>query len=204
MGLREKRKAETRERIVKAAIECFTEHGFNGASTRDIAKSAGVGQGLVTYHFESKEVLWKTAVTQVYESLPTPPSFDADSVKTKADAKAALMVYLRQFADNCLNGPNMPMFLYHQGSQPDEKLSWMLDEHLMPSLESLRPLYEAALQVKAIKPIPFINFSFSLLAVVNTHFALHNVYQHISGEDPKDATTADKLLQTILDMMTVD
>ena len=58
--------------------------------------------------------------------------------------------------------------------------------------------------IKAIKPIPFINFSFSLLAVVNTHFALHNVYQHISGEDPKDAATADKLLQTILDMMTED
>lgn len=202
MGLREKRKAETRERIVKAAIDCFTEHGFNGASTRDIAKAAGVGQGLVTYHFESKEALWKIAVSQVYDSIPTPPPFDPDSVKTKQDAKTALLAYLRKFAEDCLNGPNVAMFLYHQGSQPDDKLSWMLDEHLTPSLEHMRPLYDAALRVKAIKPIPFINFSFSVLAVVNTHFALHNVYQHISGEDPKDASTADKLLQTILEMLT--
>src|ERR1700761_9220829 len=59
----------TRDRIVAAAVELFSERSFDGASTRDIATAAGVTQPLVTYHFHSKEELWQAAVDSLFAHL---------------------------------------------------------------------------------------------------------------------------------------
>ena len=46
-----------RARIRDAALEQFGIHGFDGATIRGIAASAGVSPGLVQHHFRSKEAL---------------------------------------------------------------------------------------------------------------------------------------------------
>ena len=42
---------DTRERILRAALEAFSEYGFEGATTRDIAARAGVPLGLLPSPF---------------------------------------------------------------------------------------------------------------------------------------------------------
>ena len=68
---RAQQREETRERIVEAAIECFAERGFRGASTREIARRAGTNQGLITYHFRSKDELWRAAADRIFGPLQT-------------------------------------------------------------------------------------------------------------------------------------
>jgi TetR/AcrR family transcriptional regulator, regulator of cefoperazone and chloramphenicol sensitivity len=46
---------ETRARIIAAAMTLFGERGFEGASTRDIAASAGVNAPALQYYFDNKE-----------------------------------------------------------------------------------------------------------------------------------------------------
>jgi AcrR family transcriptional regulator len=53
---------ETRRRIIGAAIELFGEHGFEGASTRDIAARAGVNAPALQYYFENKEGVYRACV----------------------------------------------------------------------------------------------------------------------------------------------
>jgi AcrR family transcriptional regulator len=74
--------AASKDRILHAAEQEFTTKGFNGASTRDIAATAGVAQALIHYHFNSKRALflamvqrrahiscmaWETALAQLPE-----------------------------------------------------------------------------------------------------------------------------------------
>jgi AcrR family transcriptional regulator len=49
---------ETRSRIITAAMMLFGERGYEGASTRDIAASAGVNAPALRYYFENKEGLY--------------------------------------------------------------------------------------------------------------------------------------------------
>src|SRR4051794_8205845 len=56
------RAIDTRERILAAALAEFAEHGFAGASPRAGATAAGVQHPLVSYHFESKEGLWRAVL----------------------------------------------------------------------------------------------------------------------------------------------
>lgn len=52
--------AETKERIEAAAVSVFVQKGVEGASVRDIAEVAGISQGAMYVHFDSKEELaWK-------------------------------------------------------------------------------------------------------------------------------------------------
>ncbi|HZD25745.1 MAG TPA: helix-turn-helix domain-containing protein, partial [Alphaproteobacteria bacterium] len=49
------RRARRHREIMDAAAAVFSEKGFHGASTRDIAERVGLRQGSLYYHFPSKE-----------------------------------------------------------------------------------------------------------------------------------------------------
>lgn len=51
------RGAETRAQLVEAALDVFGRLGFEGASTREIARAAGANLAAIAYHFGSKEAL---------------------------------------------------------------------------------------------------------------------------------------------------
>jgi TetR/AcrR family transcriptional regulator len=55
----------TEERIKEAAKKVFLEKGYEGTTTRDIAKEADLNMALLNYYFRSKEKLFM----QVYEEL---------------------------------------------------------------------------------------------------------------------------------------
>jgi AcrR family transcriptional regulator len=50
--------ADKRERIIAAAYEVLSEKGYDKASTKEIAITAGVAQGLINYYFPSKDLLF--------------------------------------------------------------------------------------------------------------------------------------------------
>jgi AcrR family transcriptional regulator len=79
---RERKKAETRDRIVSAAIQIFSERSVEDATVDEIASVADVGKGTIYNYFESKEeivVAFLLTIEQkvqkrihVYASAPGP------------------------------------------------------------------------------------------------------------------------------------
>jgi TetR/AcrR family transcriptional regulator len=59
------RAAETKTRILEAAIREFSENGLAGARTEQIAAAAGVNKALLYYYFESKDKLYAAALELV-------------------------------------------------------------------------------------------------------------------------------------------
>lgn len=62
---------ETRLRIIAAAIELFGEHGFESASTREIAARAGVNAPALQYYFENKEGVYRACVEHMADEAWT-------------------------------------------------------------------------------------------------------------------------------------
>src|SRR5687767_4764185 len=61
----------TREKILHAAIEEFSERGFAGARVSSIAQRAGVNQQLISYYFDGKAGLYQ-AISQRWKEFSTP------------------------------------------------------------------------------------------------------------------------------------
>jgi AcrR family transcriptional regulator len=55
--VKQERAARTRQALVRAAAEVFAQDGFVLASLNSISKKAGVSNGALHFHFESKQVL---------------------------------------------------------------------------------------------------------------------------------------------------
>ncbi|MEW1987597.1 TetR/AcrR family transcriptional regulator [Brevibacterium casei] len=60
---------ETAKRILDAAIDEFSAHGFQKTTVRGIAAAAGVSPGLVIHHFGSKEGLRTACDDHVFEAI---------------------------------------------------------------------------------------------------------------------------------------
>lgn len=59
------RSAETRARILEAALREFSSLGLAGARMDQIAAAAGVNKALLYYHFDSKENLYAAAIEMI-------------------------------------------------------------------------------------------------------------------------------------------
>ncbi len=65
----EKRKEETREKIVSAAVDLFSRHGYHNTQVMDIVKAVGMSAGTFYNHFKDKRDLFEQLTLESLESL---------------------------------------------------------------------------------------------------------------------------------------
>ena len=56
---------DTKERILAAALEMFSQNGYSGTNIRELAGSLGMGKSSMYRHFESKEEIWNTLLDKM-------------------------------------------------------------------------------------------------------------------------------------------
>ncbi len=56
---------DTRRRILETALDLFAAHGYEGASTRQIAEGAGVNLPAIQYYFGNKEGLYRAIIEDI-------------------------------------------------------------------------------------------------------------------------------------------
>lgn len=61
--------SEIRDRIVEASVRLFSNQGFNGTSTREIARLADVNESSLFRYFPTKEGLFWAALQSCLDSL---------------------------------------------------------------------------------------------------------------------------------------
>ena len=56
---------DTKERILAAALDLFSQNGYAGTNIRELAGSLGMGKSSMYRHFESKEEIWNTLLDEL-------------------------------------------------------------------------------------------------------------------------------------------
>ena len=99
LGKRAAAVADTRRRILDAAVEVYAERGLSGATFQEIARRADVAAGTVHYQFATPEELQQAALERIRESLdvPTPALFDG--VRDPVERLRRLVAALFEFYD---------------------------------------------------------------------------------------------------------
>ena len=136
---RSEQREATRERIVEAALEAFAEKGFRGASTRDIARRAGTNQGLITYHFDSKDELWRAAADRIIGMLVKSMGEQLGALESddpRERARESVRAYVRFVAAH----PELFRLMVDEGKNSEPRMRWLVDTYLKPAYEQfLRP-----------------------------------------------------------------
>jgi len=127
----QQRSIVTQQKLLDAAIEAFSEGGFRGTSTRDIADRAGVHHPLITYHFKNKDQLWRSAADRIFRE------FNISLVKAMAEIpetrpRARAETFIRTYVRYAHNQPALHKFILQESSHPSARLDWLVETHLKP------------------------------------------------------------------------
>ncbi|TCP70198.1 TetR/AcrR family transcriptional regulator [Baia soyae] len=83
--------------ILQAAVEVFSDQGFDQAKMDDIAQAAGVAKGTIYYHFKSKEDLFTGLMDEGMEKLIGCAKRHIDSEDSPVDQMHGLIRAHSQF-----------------------------------------------------------------------------------------------------------
>ena len=92
LGLRERKKRETRQQIFDAANRLFAERGFDAVAVAEIARAADVSEVTVFNYFPTKEDLFYGGMQFFEEEL-------IDAVRGRPRGKSALDAFRRRLLD---------------------------------------------------------------------------------------------------------
>jgi AcrR family transcriptional regulator len=127
----QQRSIVTQQKLLDSAIEAFSENGFEGTSTRDIADRAGVHHPLITYHFKNKDKLWRAACDKVFRE------FNISLVKAMAeipdfDPRAKAEAFIRSYLHYSRSQPALHRIILQEANCECGRLDWLSETHLKP------------------------------------------------------------------------
>lgn len=127
----QQRSIVTQHKLLDAATEAFSENGFKGTSTRDIADRAGVHHPLITYHFKNKKQLWRAAADRIFRE------FNIALVKAIAEVpesnpRLRAETFIRTYVRYAHSQPALHKIILQESSHPSDRLDWLVKNHLRP------------------------------------------------------------------------
>lgn len=137
---------DIRERLLDAALEEFGAKGFDGASTRAIARRIGAHQPQIHYHFASKEALWNAAVDHLFAELTgamrgLPVARLLHPAADVAEIAATFAEIIRRFVRFAACHPELNQIMVHEATAESSRLTWMTERHVQPLYDSMRVLW---------------------------------------------------------------
>lgn len=188
MSKRADQREQTRERIVEAAAEAFSERGYRGASTREIATRAETNQGLITYHFRSKDELWRAAADRIFGKLKSQLGkrlASLASLPPREEAREAIREYVRFAAAH----PELFRFMVEEGKADSDRMEWLVDNHLRPLFENFLRLGESFSSQIGAAQLPHAYYV--MAGAGSVIFALAPECRRLTGLDPTTSEAID-------------
>lgn len=130
--------SDTRERILRAAREVFSEAGYDSATFKDIAARAGVTRTNVNHYFHSKEELYQNLFESTRDSVMLFGIAEAESESVLVQRMSAFLraavqadsedrAYARFIASSLFDSFRNPEFRDRAQGQLDDVRRFLLD-----------------------------------------------------------------------------
>jgi len=193
----QQRSVVTQEKLLAAAIEAFSENGFKGTSTRDIAERAGVHHPLITYHFKNKDQLWRAAADKVFRDFRRSMLASLEENDDPCPRKR-MAAMVRAYLQQARIQPALHKVMVQEASYPNARLDWLIETHLKPIFETAFVMIERLQQDGVAVPgNPRLLFNMIRLSSGGL-LALGNELKASSGIDIDSDETLDEIADMIV------
>jgi TetR/AcrR family transcriptional regulator len=183
-----------RARILAAALDVFSDQGFDGASTREIAERAGVTQPLLNYHFHGKEALWQAAVDGVFQALRDALSERAGGLRGVDDVTTARLL-VREFVAFSARHPQLHRIITQECKVDGPRMDWLVERHIRPTYDATTALCARLVERGALPAIAPAHLYYIVTGAGPTMFVLGPECRRLTGLDP----TADDVIEAHAD-----
>ena len=190
-----KEKVNTHDRIIEAAVKLFSEKGFNGTTTKEIAEAADVNEALIFRHFSTKRDLYGAIIER---KISEEPGIEL-SLETHRDSKDDRLVFTaiasRMF-EKCGRDPSF-MRLLHFSALEGHDLSDMFFDTYVEYINMLISDYiDTRIKDGAFKRLNPLYSSKAFIGMVVNQI----IVQELFGEKKKNKTDYKELTETFVEI----
>lgn len=180
----------TEEKIKNAARKVFTQKGFAGTRTRDIAEEAGINLALLNYYFRSKEKLFDIIMLESFQEFMKSMIGVFNNEKTSLENKIESMVC--NYIDLLITQPDIPLFVLSElRNNPKELISKMnLENNLMKSF-FMKQIQQAIKDGKIVEVSP-AHFFMNMMSLIVFPFVASPMLKNLGDLKQEEF---DKLMQ---------
>jgi TetR/AcrR family transcriptional regulator len=193
----QQRSIVTQQKLLDAAIEAFSENGFKGTSTRDIAERAGVHHPLITYHFKNKGQLWRAAANHIFIGLGKSLAKSLEE-NQGLNAKERMSEMIYAYVRYAKSQPALHKVMVQEASYPNPRLDWLIEKHLNPLFQATFGMI-TELQGLGVAPQGNPALLFNMIRLSSGGLlALGNELKESSGIDIEDPETLDEIARMVI------
>lgn len=98
-GIRKKQAAETRRKLYESAKSLFVKYDFDSVSVDSIVQAAGVSKGTFYVHFDSKDALLASLLSDYAANVDLSYQFYLDSLSSETLSPAAMLAFVAKITD---------------------------------------------------------------------------------------------------------
>lgn len=186
MNLRARQKAATQASILQAALEIFSEQGFEGASTREIAAKAGVHHALIKYHFDNKDALWRAAVSFLFqrqaEEMQLPAPDDPAHGSYRDFAKAVIRSVVLYSARH----PEHARLMVQESVRDSERFRWAADEFIVETRRAAEGFILLCQREGILPKVSVAASVYIFVGAAQLFYTLAPEVRQVWGLDPSD------------------
>jgi len=193
----QQRSIVTQQKLLNAAIEAFSENGFKGTSTRDIAERAGVHHPLITYHFKNKDQLWRAAANHIFIAFGQSLAKSLDE-NQDLNAKERMSEMIYAYVRYAKSQPALHKVMVQEASYPNPRLDWLIEKHLNPLFQATFGMI-TELQSLGVAPPGNPALLFNMIRLSSGGLlALGNELKESSGINIEDPETLDEIAKMVI------
>ena len=129
---------ERRKQILRVAIRLFSERGFSGTTTKEIAKAAGVSEAMVFRHYATKQALYNAILDhKACESSGIDPLELAREAMTKDDDAELFYQLMLNALKHHERDTDFMRLLFHSALEGHELAEMFVGQNIVPLYELL-------------------------------------------------------------------
>jgi len=180
---------KNRKRILEAALDVFSHHGYRGATLDQIAAQAGLSKPNILYYFSGKEEIHITLLNQLMETWLAP----LREIDPEGDPREEILHYVRNKLEMSRQYPRESRLFANEILQGAPRMRPHLERGLKPLVDSTAVLIERWIAQGKLPPVDPRHLIFSIWATTQHYADFQAQIQVLMQDRPHRDGAADFL-----------
>ena len=167
--------SDRKKQLLEIAMKLFSEQGFDGTSTREIAQAAGVNEALIFRHFRTKEALFWAVLSNRVERRGRNRRM-RELVRSQGDLREVLVAIAETLLDRTEDDAAVTRLLFYSALRNRELSNRFFQTYGQEKFEMLASLVRAGIGAGHFRKVNPVTAARAFLGMIVYDYLVEEVF----------------------------
>jgi AcrR family transcriptional regulator len=194
--------SDRKKQLLEIAMKLFSERGFDGTSTREIAETAGVNEALIFRHFRTKEDLFWAVLSDRVERRQRNRRM-RELVKSKADFHEVLVAIAEILLDRTEDDAAVTRLLFYSALRNRDLSARFFQTYGHEKLQILAGCIRVGIRTGRLRMVNPVVAARCFLGMIVYHYLVEEIFGVPHTQALSTRELAEELVGMFLDGLSV-